>query len=232
MQYFGGKAKVAKQIAAYVQPFVDERGAYVEPFVGGANVLQHIRCEKRVAYDANEALITLWKAVCGGWEPPSSLTKDEYANIARAKDPKDPLTAFAGFGCSFAGKWFGGYASYGSRNYASSARESLLKKRTGVIGTLWSCADYRDAAYYDKAVVYCDPPYAGTTQYGAVCSFDTDAFWSFIRELEADGMCVFVSEYTAPEDFETVLEIPTRLGIRNKDGERERRVEKLFRFRG
>ena len=37
--------------------------------------------------------------------------------------------SFVGFGCSFAGKWFGGYArSNDKRNYAKMAKNSLNKK--------------------------------------------------------------------------------------------------------
>jgi hypothetical protein len=41
------------------------------------------------------------------------------------------------------------------------------------------------------------------------------------------GRCqVFVSEYTAPEDFECVLEIDVEL-----DMNREKRVERLFKYK-
>lgn len=215
-----------------MQPYVDERRAYVEPFVGGASVIQYIKCNLRVAYDANEALITMWEAVCNGWKPPTDISEEEYAALRQADDPKNPMTAFAGFGCSFAGKWFGGYARSPSRNYAANACHSIAKKAKGLGGVIWGCTDYRDTAYYSNAVVYCDPPYVNTTGYGAVGTFDTAAFWEFVREMEADGMCVFVSEYTAPGDFESVLEIPTKLDIRSKSGMKEPRIEKLFRIRG
>lgn len=43
---------------------------------------------------------------------------------------------------------------------------------------------------------------------------------------------VYISEYVAPDDFECVLEIPTKIDIRNRDNKMERRVEKLFKHKG
>lgn len=73
--------------------------------------------------------------------------------------------------------------------------ESLGKEAPIVVST----DDYRNYVYHDCDVVYCDPPYAGTTGYGR--EFDHEAFWQWCRTRDFP---VYVSEYRAPEDFISV----------------------------
>ena len=70
--------------------------------------------------------------------------------------------------------------------------ESLGEEAPIVVST----DDYRNYVYHDGDVVYCDPPYAGTTGYGR--EFDNEAFWQWCRTRDFP---VYVSEYRAPEDF-------------------------------
>ena len=65
--------------------------------------------------------------------------------------------------------------------------------------------DYREVPIPEGSVVYCDPPYSGTNDYGM--DFDHDAFWEWARTREFP---VWVSEYSAPDDFVCVKEIPVR----------------------
>jgi DNA adenine methylase len=80
-------------------------------------------------------------------------------------------------------------------------------------------------------LIYCDPPYKNTTQYGATGDFDADAFWSVVRRWSMNNT-VFISEYVAPDDFKCVWQHETRLEIRNKNNVREPRIEKLFQWKG
>jgi DNA adenine methylase len=166
-----------------------------------------------------------------GWIPPEILTEEEYKKIQSIKDDNDPLTAFAGFGCSFGGKWFGGYARSNNRqSYAKNAHNSCLKKikLLNSENTVFIHSDYKNMTYPSRFVIYTDPPYANTTGYGATGLFNNNEFWEFCRELNNKGCKVFISEYTAPEDFKVVLEIPTKLSMHVKDGKSSKRTEKLF----
>lgn len=227
MRYFGSKQRIARKLAAFMQPEITRRGAYAEPFVGGAAVLSQIHAPLRQANDINEHLIAMWRALMAGWNPPTRLSESEYTS-ARNLPIGDPLVAFAGFGCSFGGKWFGGYARSGTRNYAMNARNSCLKKKKGLKGVEWHSGDYRQFHIYEGAVIYCDPPYAGTTQFSAAPAFDWLSFWDYVREAEKEGFCCFVSEYSAPPDFDCVLEISTKTDMHGAG--RAGRVERLFRY--
>jgi DNA adenine methylase len=119
MRYFGGKAKIAKSLVACIQariPYSEGKVIYVEPFVGGGWVLNAWGeyGEARYASDLNRHLIYMYVCLQQGWIPPDSITKQDYEyykGLSKLEGVNDPMIAFVGFGCSFAGKWFGGFAS-------------------------------------------------------------------------------------------------------------------------
>ena len=61
--------------------------------------------------------------------------------------------------------------------------------------------DYRDVPIPDDAVIYCDPPYAGTAEY--TVKFDHEAFYDWCRRQTRP---LFISEYNMPQDFPCVAE--------------------------
>lgn len=133
MQYLGGKVRLAKEIAAKIAEYIPFGGTYVEPFCGGCAVAIKVR-EYRpdvtiICNDLHPYLIALLRGVAdGSFEPPSTLSEEEYYYIKAHKDENLALTGFAGFGCSFMGNWFHGYA----RNYAGGGmpphRKALSSK--------------------------------------------------------------------------------------------------------
>ena len=105
MKYMGSKNRIAKHILPIILKDRKENQYYVEPFVGGANMIDKVDpliAPKRFGSDFNEYLPELWKAAESGWMPPYSLTEDEYKHIKNNKDsyPKE-LVAWVGFAISF-----------------------------------------------------------------------------------------------------------------------------------
>jgi DNA adenine methylase len=225
MRYLGGKYKIRKQISCYLESVRGGRD-YLEPFVGSAAVLQEMR-GARTASDSNKALITMYKALQEGWLPPDSITEEMYAHYRMTQDEDDPLTAFIGIGCSFGGKWFGGYARGGiKRNYAREAKSSLVKLVPFIKDVHFNTCSYSD--YTPKnMLIYCDPPYEDTTGYGN--NFDSLSFWNVMREWSENNIVV-ISEFKAPSDFRCVLSIGSRTSIRNSKNISALTVEKLFMY--
>jgi DNA adenine methylase len=217
----GGKERIGKQIAEVIQQINPVH--YHEPFCGMFSVGKHIQCEKRTAGDINLDLIMLLGAVRDGWIPPDVITEEQYTELRSSVS--SPLRGFAGFGCSFYGKFFGGYArdKQGS-NYAAISRRSLLKLAPMIQNVEFRWERYQ---HVGADVVYCDPPYSGTTNYSCG-GFDNDQFWEWVRATSL-GAVVLVSEYTAPPDFTAIWEKPVTTSMRGRDGG-FKRVEKLFRL--
>jgi hypothetical protein len=85
-----------------------------------------------------------------------------------------------------------------------------------------SCISYSDYEYRDGDVVYCDPPYKNTDDYGI--QFDSDAFWEWVRTRNYP---VYVSEYKAPEDFARIWNKEKR-SLFNDKGLSAPKIEHLF----
>lgn len=229
IQYFGGKAKIAKFIVPFLESQRKENQPYIEPFVGGANIVS-LMSGQRYAYDYNEYLIEMYKAVQNGYELPDILSEEEYKHIKENKDENKALTAFVGFGCSFAGKWFGGYArNKDNRNYCSVSKRLLLKKMKTMSDVIFDWKDYK-TLQPENCLIYCDPPYANTTKFNGVKNFDSKEFWNIMRIWSLNNE-VFISEYKAPDDFKCVLNIETKTDIRNKNDNRIKTNEKLFTYK-
>jgi DNA adenine methylase len=227
LQYLGGKKRIAGDIVNFISPYLVDKSYYFEPFVGSCAILENITGIKRYASDKNEYLIELYKALQNGWIPPKNISEDVYQYVKANKDENKALTAFCGIGCSYSGKWFGGYCRNSTgRNYALNAYNVLLKQLSKIQNVRFECKDYKDCKP-KNALVYCDPPYANTTKYDLFDGFDNNEFWNVMRKWSGNNK-VFVSEYTAPEDFECVLEIKTRTDLRNKENKMIPRIERLF----
>ena len=231
MRYLGGKQRIAKKIAEFINqnPSLD----YYEPFCGANNMVPYLTLGQSYHLsDMCEDLILLHQFVQNGEELPTTISKEDY-DVYKASETPSAIRGFVGFGCSFSGKWFGGYAKDGTgRNYALNARNSILKKWNLCANKniTFSVADYR-AINPDNSIIYNDPPYVGTTGYDYNKQFNHEEFWDWVREVSKNNI-VLTSEYTAPEDFEVVLEIETKTDMRNKEQKQEPRIERLFRYKG
>ena len=230
MRYFGGKSLIAKDIANVISQYRKDEQIYVEPFVGGGWVLVEVS-GKRLAIDKNPYLISLWKALQDGWIPPETVSEQEYIEVKNGKETPAHIKAFIGFGCSFGGKWFGGYGrDCGGRNYAREARNSLLRKVPFIKEVEFSCSDYRDLKFSD-CLIYCDPPYDGCADYTQTGKFNSGEFWEVARRWSANNT-IIVSEYNAPQDFKCVWERSVAVSATNlSTRKRARAIEKLYIYR-
>lgn len=227
MMYMGGKLRIGRRIASEVYTRTKHRHV-VEPFCGSGSVtVQLVRLGFTVeAYDAHPALVSMLQAVKDGWLPPVDVSESEYAAAKELPD-SDPRKAAIGFGASFGGKYFGGYARGDARrNYASGASIALAKKAHHFRRVTFVHSNFFGIAPRGDVALYCDPPYAGTTGY-VVGAFDSDAFWARAQEWADAGADVFVSEYSGPVEPVTTFE--RNAGLRKKDGTKA--VEKLFHLK-
>ena len=235
MGYCGGKFRVRKQFGEYLNKIRKPDQVYYEPFVGGGWILSEIKDGPNYASDSNKYLIALWKAVQKGWIPPSKISEKQYADARKQIKENngkgkfsDEMLAFIGFGCSFAGKWYGGYARGNGYNFAIKSKNSLKNKVDSFNKkTKFSCISYDELKPEKKSLIYCDPPYADTTQGYLHTNFDSEKFWDWVRKMSKAGHTVLVSEYKAPKDFKCVLSVKTTTGLDTKNG-REKRHERLY----
>ena len=227
MRYQGGKSRIAKQIAMEIER-ESNSNIFVSLFCGTCSVESKLTGFKtKILNDKHKYLIDMLNGVKNGYELPEYISEEQYKYIRDHKNDDPILTGFVGFGCSFGGKWFGGYArNKTGTNYALQSKKSLLKDMSTLMDAEFICMDYRDVKLPDNCVVYADPPYDGTTGYGNE-KFDSNTFWEYMRKISREHL-VFISEQSAPDDFISIWKKPfTRTLDVNKNNQ-FKVTEKLF----
>lgn len=224
----GSKNRISKYILPIILKNRKPDQWYVEPFCGGCNSLDKVS-NPRIGGDSNKYLIALLKEMQTQipFNPPY-IGEVEYRAIQKNKEMyPEWIVGYVGFNLSFAAKFFGGYRrdKAGIRNYENEARQNLLTQQNLLTGIDFYCMDYRSLFIPENSIIYCDPPYKGTTQYKD--KFDHFAFYDWCREMKRKGHAIFVSEYSMPNDFVCVWEkeVSSNLDVSRK-GKKE--TEKLF----
>lgn len=231
MRYVGGKARMAKSIVNTIAEYASGATAYYEPFIGAGWVFERAAPMFPQAYgsDIHPDLILMWQAIMDGWEPPLSVSREQYAELKGS--PPSALRGFAGFGCSFGSKWFGGYASSEGRDdVCGEAYRSVTRKAAALRGlsVTIQCQSFDTVEPLPGSLIYCDPPYVNTTRYPGVPAFDHDRFWAHAKDWADSGSTVLVSESVAPAGVSCVWERATK-GSLSAASNTQPRTERLFR---
>jgi len=209
MKYMGSKNRIAKEILPIMLEEAEKYGVttWVEPFVGGANMIDKVPDSfTKIGADINPYLIKALILIRDSPEKiPNLITEDHYQMLKKHMNV-DGITGFVGFSMSFGGKFFGGY-------------------RRDKAGTKGCLENMKTQSIPDNSLIYCDPPYEGTTKYKN--DFNHAIFWNWCRDMSRKGHRAFISEYKAPYDFECVWEKKINSSLAISKGRKA--VEKLFR---
>jgi DNA adenine methylase len=223
VHYMGSKARHADEIIRVAAAGRRPEQAWVEPFVGGGNVICRVPGEAgpRLGADKNPYMIALLDAVGNrGWLPPETMAEEEWREIKKSPDrfPSE-LVAFAATGPTFGSIWFGPWAKnddYCSDRYGQS-REAVIRDIPGLRGCKFVVSEYDKLKIPPESVIYCDPPYANTSDYKQASrhkgridnkiavgdslsqnSWDRLKFWRWADVQIDNGHRIFVSEYAGP----------------------------------
>lgn len=82
---------------------------------------------------------------------------------------------------------------------------------------------YTEYEYQEGDIVYCDPPYSNKRQ-DSYKGFDSKSFYEWARHIPC-----YISEYSAPDDFECVWEKKISKSINRVNMLSESAVERLFK---
>lgn len=187
-----------------------------------------VNADIKILNDKHEYLIEMYKGLQNGYKLPDNLTKEEYYYIKKHKNNDKALTGFVGFGCSFGGKWFGGYArNKMGTNYCGQSKRSVLKTMQGLTNAKFTSMDYKDVPIPENAIIYCDPPYKDTTGYTTSKNFNYEEFWEYMRKLSKTHK-VFISEEQAPDDFECIWSKEVKRVLDVNKANIQSKTEKLF----
>lgn len=245
MIYQGSKAKYADAIVPILQKIINKNNiqCYIEPFVGGANIIDKINCSIKIGYDKNYSLICLHNQAQKSMSTIPAHGSSEwwyeaksiYQRYKGSKDMENEMEGWRIGAIQFLGSYnrggfSRGYAitdkkhDYYNQAWINLAKQSENKNYKNII---FEHKNYEDLEINLNipTLIYCDPPYENTKPYGYKfeTEFDYNFYWNWIRELSKNYI-VICSEQKFPEDFNIIWERKTK---RTMNKTRTDAVEKL-----
>ena len=222
--YQGSKNRLAKELVALLPS--GER--FVDLFAGGCAMTHAALASWK--YDCaltNDKFpvrgVDLFKmAVVGDFDDPKYLRIVSYDEFYERRYIDPWMIAIFGF--NFTTLYFAGKNSQAGKLISKNnitdiitlaqfgckfpiQRLNRLRKLKGCVDLTkveFAQMDYTDYEFREGDVVYCDPPYKNTENYRHTKEkFDHDRFWEWVRTRDYP---VYVSEYSAPDDFVSIFE--------------------------
>ena len=217
MKYKGGKGRIADEILAIMLNSMLPDQTFIDAFCGGCAVIQRVPREyRRIANDNNRYLIAMLQRLTTDdkWKPTTDIPRNFYNDVRTsyyADDGRydDALIGWVGWMASRNGRFFdGGYSGFGKdgRDYIGENIRNITRQLDDLRGVEWFSGDYAAIPIPPESLIYCDPPYKGTTGYRTGRGFDYPRFYDWCRKMKKEGHQVFVSEYQMPPDFDCIWE--------------------------
>ena len=243
MKYVGSKNRLSKELAPIIQSYInDETVAYIEPFVGGANMIDKIKHHNKIGSDLHYELIELLKYTRDNYDKlPTTFTEEEYNKVKFNRDNYEPwYVGLIGFCGAFGAAYMTGFAratkadKITPRDMPAEGIRNLVKqapKLKGIDFQHKSFLDYKPNEYRN-CVFYLDPPYRATFGY-STGEFPYEEFDKWAIELAKNNI-VLISEYEMPDDyFECIWSKEQLVNVKNnvKHNNSKKRVEKLFKVK-
>ncbi|MCL2312614.1 MAG: DNA adenine methylase [Firmicutes bacterium] len=241
MRYSGSKYRFIKELIPILEKEIKPNQYFVEPFIGGANIISNINHHLKIGSDLNENLIEMWKYFQLGGTPPKDVTKELYYDIKNNQSsyPKW-IIGYVANACSYGGKYWGGYANFNPNKNNGKGEDHIKEAYNGTVKQLENFkfmevtkffhSSYEDLEYPPNSVIYLDPPYENTTKQYKNSKFNSYNFWGWCKKMKNNGHTLFISEYNAPSDFICVWEKTKKCGMATTktDMKQNVKVEKLF----
>lgn len=226
MKYLGSKNRISKHLKPIIEGYLVDKKTYIEPFVGGANMIDKIDFDNKIGSDINHYLIDLLNKLKEGTDfLPNTITEEEYKKVKDNKDIyPDWYVALVGFGATFGARWFEGYArdKKTGRDLPNESIRNLKKQAPNLKNTTFKTCGYEAYKNVKNAVIYCDIPYSNSKRYKD--PFNKDEFINFLLELDESNV-ILVSEYEMPEEnFSKIWEKEVKVSI----SQTKKATEKLF----
>lgn len=145
MKYMGSKNRIAKHILPIMLAERKPNQWWVEPFVGGANMIDKVD-GNRLGADINpyliNALITIRDHVSDLPQNNKEFTEFDYTLLSTNDNYQ--YKGYAGFAFSYSGKWMGGWCrdGLGKRDYVKEAYANAIKQSPKLKNVIFLCENY------------------------------------------------------------------------------------------
>lgn len=232
-QYHGGKSRHSKAIYSAIMKDLNgkEIKGLVEPFCGGLNVTKEFINYKCYCFDSNEELIYMYSFIKDNGLPEMPIITKERHKELLVQEEYSFEGAFSNFFCTYMCKYRDSFASNDTKEKWHNQRYRSIEKSLSTIKAAnFKCCKFTEIEKFIDInsggyIIYCDPPYAGTTNYKNN-DFNSDEFWTLVEKWSSFGNYVYVSELQCPIESEVIYEKSLNVGMsRNKN----KMTDKLFK---
>ncbi len=159
MRYVGSKNRLSKELAPIIQSYItEETVAYIEPFVGGANMIDKINHHNKIGSDAHKELVSLHNYNKNNSSLiPNTISEEEYNKVKQNQDSYSAwYVGLVGFCGSFGAKYFGGFARRSNGDdVPAQAIRSLKKQSKNIQDVIFEHKSFLDSSISFVRVFYC-----------------------------------------------------------------------------
>lgn len=226
MRYIGSKRRLIKYLKPIIESYLKPGMKYLEPFVGGANMITEIEWDKKIGADINAPLINLLIHFRDNDPKFFKVSKEQYYFFKEKfkNGENDWVIGYVGFFCSYLSKFYGSYDD--RESYLLGSFNSLYKqsKKEGFKKIKFISASF-EKLKITNSLVYLDPPYKNTCKYTNIKSLDYDMLWKKCYEWSKSNNIILLSELNAPDFFECIWQKDMKYTL---GGNTVNKIEKLF----
>jgi site-specific DNA-adenine methylase len=216
--YHGGKQRIGKHIASYINEKYGGRGySYIEPFCGMLGVYRYVdKFDDYILGDVNKSLIKMWKK----WKKKTTREKKKEKILNKLRTNKD---TFMNYKEDTSSSWKKGFIGhfYDFRGiYFSSYK---IRPESALLKSINNCIDIGEKLDSDDAslvsssyrsinacrcVIYCDPPYLKQSKYYddervVNNDFKYEEFIEWCKKMKQQDNVILMSEYDADKSIFT-----------------------------
>ena len=211
-----------------IESYLKHGMKYLEPFVGGANMITEIDWDKKIGADINAPLINLLIHFRDNDVKFFEVTKEQYYYFKEKfkNGLGDWIIGYVGFFASYLSKFYGSYDNRESHLKASFNSLYKQSKKDGFKKIKFICASFEKLSI-SNSLIYLDPPYQNTSKYTYTKLIDYELLWSKCYEWSQAGNTILLSELEAPDFFDCVFSKDFNYSL---GGNTVQKIEKLFIF--
>lgn len=216
MKIAGSKEIIADDILPFIHNYMMlyNIDTYIEPFVGGANIIDKVIANKKYGYDTNRYLIALFNYIKAGGELPEEISIEQCIDCKahyKANDNtyNDWFIGAVAFIADMRGKFFDTKSCTSglteveryNKHYAEAVEEMLKQAK------FISDIDFINAEYAsikaNNSLIYCEVPEDSKHK---KAKFDIANFWNTVSKWNDNNNIVLVRSASAPDEYDIIWE--------------------------
>ena len=228
MVYIGSKRRLVKYIKPIIESYLKPGMKYLEPFVGGANMITEIDWDKKIGADINAPLINLLIHFRDNDVNFFDVSKEKY-DLYKEKfmnGENDWIVGYVGFLSTYLCKFYGVYDDKINKRLSNFNNLYKQSKKEGFKKIKFINSSF-EKLKITNSLIYLDPPYQNTSKYTYTKLMNYELLWSKCYEWAQTGNTILLSELQAPDYFDCIF---SKDFIYSLGGNTVSKIEKLFIF--